>query len=160
MVCRWCKRFLIVAGAVLLMAGAYDRFLMMHRVGGTDLEVEFVVVEASSGNRVQGARVEVKSDGGFYEEKEPQEFVLAVDAGGVARKVCRNTMCFGTGSGLGVTDTFAVHLPFWIFRVTAPGHESSQWIDLDVPAYGRQVRRVCPGQAKVVVPVSLAKSRD
>lgn len=154
---RWWKRLLIAAGAVLPLVVVYDRFLMIRWVGSTDLEVELVVTEAGTGSPIPGARVEVQSEGGFYEERERQEFALLADDAGVARKVCRESMCFGSTSGLGFTDTYAVHLPFRRVRVVAPGYEPGEWMDLDVLDDRRAVQRVGPRRAKLVVPVSLSR---
>jgi hypothetical protein len=130
-----------------------------HWVGSTDLEIEFVVTEAGSGGPVPGARVEVHSEGRFSEEPDKGAFVLVADAGGVARKECLGSTCFGTRSALGFTDTYVVGLPWWRFRVVAPGFEPCDWLDLDLPEHVRQVQRVRPHRARLVIPVSLHKSR-
>lgn len=156
---RWKWLLFIVCIGPLLVWG-YDRGLMMHWVGSTDLDVEFAVTDAGSGISISGARVEVQSEGGFYEEGDQQEFVLLADAGGSAHKMCRNSMCFGTCSGLGFTDTYVVHLPFWRFRAVALGYEPSEWVELDVPKYVRQVKRSGPRQAMLLVTLSLHKSRS
>jgi hypothetical protein len=155
---RWWKWLLLAVFALPLLVWGYDRLMIIYWVGGTDLEVEFAVAATSSGDPVPGVRVEVQSEGGFYEEGDKQEFTLVAEADGVARKQCRNSMCFGTRSGLGFTDTYVVHLPWWRFRVTAAGYEPSDWVYLDVPEYVRQVQRAGPRRAKLVVPVSLRKS--
>ena len=155
---RW-KWLLLVVLGVPLFAWGGDRLLTIYWVGKTDLEVEFDVTAVGAGDPLPGARVEVQSEGGFYEERDKQEFVLETEAGGVARKECRGNMCFGTQSGLGFTDTFVVHLPWWQFRVTAPGYEPSEWVELDVPAYVRRVQRTGSHRARLVVLVSLQKSR-
>jgi hypothetical protein len=152
-------RLLIIAITLPFLVWGFDRVLMVAWVGNTDLEVEFVVADAAAGSPIPGARVEVQSDGGFYEERDKQEFTLNAGADGIARKECRHSMCFGIHSGLGFTNTFFVHLPWWRFRVVAGGYESSEWADLDVPEYVRQARRVGPGRAKLVVSVALHKSQ-
>lgn len=154
---RWWKLLLAVCVVALLVWGC-DRIQMIHWVGGTDLEVEFTVTDVTSGGPVPGARVEVqKSEGGFNEEQDKQEFVLVADAAGAAGRECRNSMCFGTKSGLRFTNAFVVHLPPWRFRVVAEGYEPSEWMNLDVPEYVLQVRRAGPGKAKLIVPLSLQK---
>ncbi|MDB5308965.1 MAG: hypothetical protein JWO38_3167 [Gemmataceae bacterium] len=157
---RWWQGLLLVAGGIPPGVWVYDRIRMMSWVASTDLEVGFVVTEVGSGNALPGARVEVQSDGGFYAERDRQEFVLVAAAAGEAGKVCRDSMCFGRRSGLGFTDTYAVHLPFWRFRVVAPGYEPGEWAELDVPAYRRQAREVGPRRARLVVPVAVHKSRS
>lgn len=66
-------------------------------------------------------------------------------------------MCMGTKSPLLFEDTYVVHLPWWRFQVAATGYAPSDWVELDVPHYIHQARRVGPGKAKLVVPVSLQK---
>src|SRR5262245_27701282 len=107
---RW--TWLLILSAVRLHVWAYDRMAPGSWVVGTDLEVECVVTEAGSDRPIAGARVDVQSEGGFYEERDEKKFVLTVDADGVARKVCHQSMCFGTSSGLGFSNSFAVHLPW------------------------------------------------
>jgi len=156
---RWWKWLLLTPIAVSLLVWGADRLQIIYWVGRTDLEVEFAVADAATGSSVPGARVEVQSDGGFYEEQDTQEFLLIADAGGIARKVCRHSMCFGTRSGLKFTDTFAVHLPWWKYRVLAEGFEPSEWADLDVLEFQRQAQQYGPERSKLVVPVLLHKRR-
>lgn len=151
---RW-KWLLLIACAVPLLVWCCDRFQTIQWVGHTNLEIDFAVTDATTGSPIRGARVEVQSEGGFYEENFKQDFVLTTDVGGNARRECRQSMCFGTESGLRFTDTFAVHLPYWRYRVVADGYEPIEWADLDVLELRRQVRRDGPGKAKLVVPVSL-----
>jgi hypothetical protein len=153
---RWKWLLVIVCGVPLVVWGC-DRATIVAWVGTTDLMIEFEVVDAQSGDPVPGARVEVQSQGGFYEERDKREFVLLADADGVARKECHKSMCYGTESGLRFTDTFAVHLPWWRYRVIAAGYHASEWADLDLPEFQRAVQRAGPGQHKLVVRVSLSK---
>jgi hypothetical protein len=159
MIRRWWMWFLLPLGIIALLVWGYDRCEMILWVGATDLEVGFVVTEAGSDRPIPGAVVEVvQSAGGFYDERDTNEFTLRADAGGVARKVCRHSMCHGAQSRLGFTDTFVVYLPWWRFRVCADGYSPSEWVNLDVPEYKRLARRTGPGKAEVVLRVSLQKS--
>jgi hypothetical protein len=156
----WWKSLVIGGIALPLFVWGCDRVQMMHWVGSTDLEVEFAITDAATGAQIPDARVEIKqAKGGFYEDRDEKEFVLASGSDGLASRGGRESMCFGTRSGLGFTDTFVVHLPYWRFRVVAGGYESGEWTELDVPQYIRQARRAGPGKAKLVVPVSLHKNR-
>jgi hypothetical protein len=146
---------LLAAGAVPLLIWGCDRVQMIHWVGSADLTIEFSAADGGTGGPIPSARIEILSDGGFCEEWDKQEFVLIADAGGVARKECRQSQCFGTQSGLRFTDTFAVHLPWWRYRVVADGFETGEWADLDVLEFRRLAHRADPGTAKLVVPVSL-----
>jgi hypothetical protein len=157
MVRRWSKWGFLAAVAVPLLVWSCDQVQTIYWVGSIDLDVEFQVTDRATGNPIPGATVEVQSEGGFYEERDKHAFVLVADASGVARKECRNSMCFGTQSGLRFTDTFAVHLPWWRFRVVAPGFTPSTWANLDEPRYIQQARRVGPKKARLIVPLSLQK---
>jgi hypothetical protein len=138
-----------------------DRIQKIAWVGNIDLEVEFIITDASTGSPISGAHIDVLSEGGFYDgghKHEWEQFIMVADSEGRTSKECRNSMCCGIQSGLRFTDTFAVHMPWWLFRATAPGYESSEREGLNVLKYSRQVIKVGPRQAKVVVPVPLHKS--
>ena len=154
---RWWKRLLFALVVLPLFVWGSDHIQKTRWVGSTDLEVEFVVTDADTGGPVPSTRVEVQSEGGFYEERDKQEFALVAGADGVVRKECRESMCFGTQSGLRFTDTFVVHLPFWRFRGVAEGYEMVEWTELGVPDYVRQIRKAGPGKTKLVVRLSLHK---
>jgi hypothetical protein len=147
--------FVVGLIAVVLVLLALPAVQKVHWVGHTDLEVEFAVTDAATGEPIPKAGLEIHSEGGFYEEREPRDFKLVAGPDGRVSYLCRNSMCFGT-SGL-FTDTFVVHLPWWRFRVVADEYEPGEWTELDVPEYIRQARRDGPGKAKLVVPVSLHK---
>jgi hypothetical protein len=153
---RW-GIWLLVLAAVPLAVWCFDRVQLIYWVGGTDLEVEFVVTDAATGEPVEAAEIGILSEGGFYRERDEKQFALRTDREGVARRVCHDGMCFGTQSGLRFTDTYHVHLPWWFFRVSAPGYEGMEPVYLDEPEYVRQVRRVGPRAAKVVVKVRIRK---
>jgi hypothetical protein len=155
---RWRIRLLVAAVALPLLVWGFDRVWTISWVGSTDLEVAFAVTDAATGGPVPGARVEVQSDGGFYEERDKQEFTLVAGADGLARKECRDSMSFGTQSGLRFTNTFAVHLPWWRYRVVAERYNPTEWAHLDVSELRRQVQRAGPGKAKLIVPVSLQQT--
>lgn len=156
---RWRKRLLIAITVPPLLVCCYDRLWMIAWVGDTNLEVAFAVTDAATGRPVLGASVDVQSDGGLYEERDKQAFVLTAGDDSIARKECRNSMCFGTQSGLCFTDTFVVHSPLWQYRVKAVGYNSTEWDDLDVPALHRLVRRDGPNKVTLVVPVSLTEKQ-
>jgi hypothetical protein len=147
--------WLLAVGFIPLLVWGLDRHQKMRWVGNTDLEVEFVVTAAETGQPIPGARIDIISEGGLYEKRPERDFTLVADDGGKALEVCRRSMCFGTRSFLGFTDTFAVHLPRWLFRVSAPGFESTDWMDLDILELRKGVRRAGPGKARLLVPVAL-----
>ena len=147
----------VVAGLILVLVAllALPTVQKVHWVGPTDLQVEFAVTDAATGEPIPGAVVEIHSEGGFYEEREPRDFRLVAGPDGRVAYLCRNSMCFGT-SGL-FTDTYAVHLPWWQFRVSAPGYEPTALTDLDVLEHRRAATRDGARRARLVVPVSLHK---
>jgi hypothetical protein len=156
---RW-KWLVIGPIALALLIWGYDRVMTIYWVGSTDLEVEFAITDNAAGSPIADARVEIQqSKGGFYEDRDEKEFVLISDSAGLARRGCPESMCFGTRSGLGFTNTFAVHLPYWQFRIVADGYQPGQWTPLNVQQYIREAQRAGPGKAKLRVPMSLHKSQ-
>lgn len=117
---EWFVAALIVVVLVLLVLPAVQK---VYWVGSTDLEVEFAVTDAATGQPIPKARIDIHSEGGFYEERERRDFQLVAGPDGRVSYLCRRSMSFGS-SGM-FTDTFAVHLPFWQFRVTGPGGQSN-----------------------------------
>jgi hypothetical protein len=153
---RWW--WVVAAAAVPLAVLAWDRLQVVYWVGRADLEVEFLVTDAVNGNAVEGADISIHSEGGFYQEREEKEFVLRTERDGTARRVCHRSMSFGKRSGFGFTDTFAVHLPWWTYGASAPGYEPSELAYVDVPENWSRSRRMGPGLAKVVVPVTVHRA--
>ena len=140
-------------GLIVLLAWAYDRHVMIAWVGGSDLEIEFAVVEDGTGNPISGAVVEVQPDA---DEKE-KEFRLLTDREGTARRDCRS-MVTGTRSALGFTDTFGIDLPWWRYRAVADGFETNPWSNVRSPGRPRQVQRLESGKYKLVIQISLQPS--
>ena len=156
---RW-GTWILAIGAIPLAVCAYDRLFGIKWVGAIDLDIEFVVKDGVTGKPVDGAKIAVVSEGGFYHDKNEKGFTLVTDQDGTAHRVCRDSMCYGTRSKLGFTDTYVVHLPWWEYRASAPTFEPSESFVLDVPEFARQVRRVGPRAAELVVPVSVTKYRE
>src|SRR5206468_4296086 len=123
--------------------------------GRADLEVVFIVTDAKSARPIKDARIAVRSEGGFHRERDEKNFELTTDADGIARRICHETMSFGSQSNRKSTDTYSVHLPWWNFQVSAQGYSPGDSIYLDVPVYGRQVEHVSGGQARLVVRIFL-----
>jgi hypothetical protein len=109
---RRLKLVLIAAVALLLLAFGIDRCKKYYWVGYTDLSVEFVVTDATTGEPIPGARVEgrlIARD--MVDEQETEEFVLLTDADGHASTNCREVMCCGETGLLGISGTFVVYMP-------------------------------------------------
>jgi hypothetical protein len=147
----------LILGAILIALGLLliPAMQTVAWVGHTNLEVEFVVTDADTGQPIKGATIHVQAEeGGFCEEREKQQFSLVTNEEGTAKRLCKHCMCFGT-SGWNI-DTFAVHLPWWFYRVTAESYAPTELTELDVPENVHQVQRTKPA-AKLVVPISLVK---
>jgi hypothetical protein len=154
MVKPWWSWLLAVTAVLVLTVVGYDRMLTIIWDGYTNLEVEFLVTDAATGEPVNGARINVHSE--FPPRDAEQDFSLVTDEGGIARHACTR-MSSGKESGLGFTKTFSVSLPEWAFRVSAPGYETSELLSLPFSKYGRQVQRLGGGQTKLVVRVPIRK---
>jgi hypothetical protein len=127
-------------------------------VGHTDVEVSFVVTDGETGGSLVEARVEIRKEkGGLCEDQEEKEFAIFTNHDGVARRVERKCMCFGTSSIF--EDSFGTHLPRWLFRVSAEGYTPTRWSALEVYEHYRRVRR---GKevATLTVPIALRKKLD
>jgi hypothetical protein len=139
----------VVLGMLLLPA-----IQRAHWVGSTDLEIEYIVTDAVTGELIKGATITVHAEGGDCAEREKQRFSLVTDATGSVNRLCKGCMCFGT-SGWNI-DTYVVHLPWWYYQVTAEGYSTTAWTELDVIENVRNVLRGNPA-AKLVVPIMLTK---
>ncbi len=133
-------KWLAFSGAAFFIVGIVLLFTVGQAitwVGHTDLEVRFVVTDANSGQPIPNATVHVRAEpGGFCENSDPKEFELTTDENGHATHLCKNCMCFGSNSLF--EDTFAVHLPWWWFRVMADGYAGTDPEYLDMPQNLRQ----------------------
>jgi len=133
-------------------------FFTIAWVGGTELVIVFTVADAESEAPIADARIEIHSDGGFYEARAIRELTLTTDANGVARKQCGLVLTSGTQSGLRFTNTSSVQIPDWQYCVKANGFETAERADLLTTENVRRVRRTGPGKTMLTVPVLLKKS--
>jgi hypothetical protein len=151
---------LCVAGltAIAVAVWLYDAAMYTAWVGHTDLQVEFVATDVVTNQPIEGAKIEIQSEGGFFRERNVKQFTLVTDGNGSATSICHDSMCFGTRSGFGwMRDSFAVHLPEWRADATAPGYGSSETIEIETLENRRKIERLRPG-ARLVVPISLHRS--
>jgi hypothetical protein len=147
---RWWKRLIVGVLVLALIVYVYDMVGTIRWQGRTDLEVVFCVTEAGSGTPVPGAKIEIQEP-----ETNNKPFTLVTDSDGIARKSCPNSHTGGVQSRLRFTDSWVVRLPSWRLQVIAVGYDPSEWICLWEEKYYKQARRLGPGQAKLVVPISL-----
>ena len=140
--------------AVVILLICLPLFQTVSWVGSTDLEVDFAVVDASTGRPVPGTTIDIHSEGGYYEERDRQDFTLTTGPDGRVRRLCRDCMCSGTSRWK--IDTYAVRLPWWYYRVSAPGYHPTEPTELGVPENRGKVRRGKPA-GKVLIEVPLRK---
>jgi hypothetical protein len=118
-------------------------------VGHTDLLIEFIVSDADTGEPIPNAKIQIHSEGGLCEEREKEDFQLVTGSTGKVQRLCRQCMCFGT-RGWNI-DTFEVHLPWWSYRVSAPGYVETVRTELDVQENVRRVQRLEEHSSLVVL---------
>ena len=151
-----------VLGLLILSAlgvWGYDLACTKLGVGGTRLEVEFVVTDAETGRPVEGAEIELRTESSLNHERPDERWTLVTDAAGSARRSV-DTMCTGKTSGLRFTDTYSVRLPWWYYRVTAPGYELLDWTPLQPEGQRRRAERVGSHASRLVVPIVFVKRRS
>jgi len=78
-----CVGWFLIFLATALLFGAItwgcDRSEMIHWLGVTDLDIDFLVTAANSGNPIPKARIHIRSEGAFYDggwttKKDPLSF--------------------------------------------------------------------------------------
>jgi hypothetical protein len=138
---------LLLLGLVIIQGST----LTIHWVGFTDLEIEFFVMDAVTGQPIKGATIQVLTEDCLC-AAEDKQFSLTTDHNGSLRHLTMDCMCFGTSGP--TIDTYVVHLPSWTYQVKAAGYVSTEWTSLDVPENIRQLKRAKPA-ARLVVRVAL-----
>jgi hypothetical protein len=135
---------LAALAAIVVIGGigvwAYDGSQVMVWVGDCDLQIDFLIVDAESGNAIPNAEIRIRNDGGFYDDADEdtkRPFSLRTDADGMAHRTCRNNRCIGRQSRLEFTDTHVAYKPRWTLQIFAEGYSRSAAIDLADDEYGR-----------------------
>ncbi len=153
------KGSLVFGGAALLVLGvvALIPFGQSAKwVGHTDLQVRFVVSDATTEQPVPQAIVHIRAEaGGLCDDGGERKFTITTDENGHATHLCKGCMCFGSKSIF--EDTFAVHLPHWWFHATAAGYSGTDPRFLDASKNAPQVQR-SKGLATITVPIRLRKA--
>ncbi len=142
---------IVVGGFLCLLFIPFER---MRWVGSTDLEVEFLVFDATTRIPIPGATITIQSLGGSGEERDPKEFELKTDDDGRVKRLCKKCMCFGT-SGWNI-DTFSVRVPSWLYYASAAGYSSSDRTWLETWEADHRVQRLRPS-SKLVVEIYLQR---
>lgn len=108
--------------------------------GHKDLEIIFSVIDRETGQPLQGAKVEIlEEDASSCADRGKAPFVLSTDLEGKARHLSKYCRCGGTSGG--GKDDFAIDIPGWLVRVSAPGYSGIDNFYLDTPENQRLVRR-------------------
>ena len=136
----------------------YDRAFTKFWVGGTTLEVEFVVTGAETGQPVEDAAIDLRTESSLSDGRADEKWTIVTDAAGCARRTA-DAMCTGRSSGLRFTDTYSVRLPWWYYRVQASGYEPPDWTPLQPEGARRRAERVGPRASRLVVPIVLVQRR-
>jgi hypothetical protein len=112
-----------LAVIVLLAVGvwAFDASQVTSGSGSSDLEVEFLVVEAGSGRPIANAAVEVFRFGGR------QVTAHRTNDVGKVRLPFQDCAVDTRRSRLGLTNTRNVHPPELYLRASAVGYEQTKW---------------------------------
>jgi hypothetical protein len=151
---RWWY-WLCLLAAVLLAVWLYDISLTIMWAGSAPMEIEFRVADASTGQPIESATIEVRAEDGSCEEGEPGKFRLQTNRDGVVKRVCRHCFAHGTQSGLRLLNSFNVRVPRWKFRVSAAGYPTSAWMHLAEERFSRHVQQRRAGVSRLVVHLSL-----
>jgi hypothetical protein len=148
---EWVVLGLIVFCLDLLVIPVVQR---VDWVGHTDLEIEFVVRDAETGEPIPDATIQVHSEGGLYAERQRQDFVLETDEAGRAKRMCQRCLCSGRSGWM--IDTYHVAVPEWSYRASAPGYAASESAELGVQEKVKRSRRGSR-TARLTVEIRLAK---
>jgi hypothetical protein len=116
-VCFWVGGPILLALTVWIGINAVTKQVW---VGGTDLEIEFVVKNARNGEPIPGAELMLQSPQFGNPDAKPNILVLTTDRVGRYHWFEKGTGCTGTSSWW--QETRNVHLPEWYYWVSAPGY--------------------------------------
>jgi hypothetical protein len=154
---RW-RWFTVAAVGLLSLFFLLSSLRTIAWVGSKDLEVEFVVSDAGTGQPIPGALVRFYNPhpsglcGGEYREA---QFSRVADGDGRITLFCRECMCSGQQNWH--RDTFAIHVPAWYILVSATGYEASELAELDGLRRQSQLQRGVE-IARVVFEIKLRRS--
>jgi hypothetical protein len=144
----------LLPAAYMCLQAAYPEIVWL---GGTDLEITFVVTDSDTGTPIPGAAVHV-----FYahspRDRTNVPFTLTTAANGTVRHWCRGVDCTGRSNPvMPWRNTITAKLPSWVLDATAPGYMDSEPQDLGFSQKVRKPVRRKHGNAAVTIPVTLRK---
>lgn len=156
---RMATGIVIVVVALTTAAIVIDQTGVVHAVGKTDLEIEFLVTDESSGSPIPSAHLEVQTEDDSLSVMHEVIVDEQTDIHGVVSRLQTGAGCCWRRSTLGLRDAFSVDVPMWRYRVSADGYEETDWFYLSLEADQKQhLHWVESGKSKLVVPVELRKS--
>jgi hypothetical protein len=136
--------FGVSLAAVLALCADFINLQGIYWVGHRDLEIRFVAVDADTGEPIPGAEIDVpKSRSPFCEDCDGA-FKLITDHHGVARRRCKDCMCFGYSGGAPFfrrRETFGTHKPDWRFRASALGYRTCDVMHLQDERFRQTIDR-------------------
>jgi hypothetical protein len=145
---RFAFAFILVSLLVVAFVMLRPSIQRFYWVGNTDIEIEFLVTDALTGETIQGATIQVRVEGEECGGKKKEQFNLVTGANGSVKRLVRNCMSFGTvGDNI---DTFAMHLPLWSYQVSRDGYIPSEWKVLDDMEYAGKVQRGTPAATLLI----------
>jgi hypothetical protein len=152
------KTLVIGSLAVLLIGALLLPTLQTARWGGrTDIDIQFRVTDAATGQPIPGARIDLAPEERgerFCEDPITEPFTLVADDNGIASRLTTGCPCGGSQGWF--EDTFGVNFPGWSYRVTADGYSDSEKLQLRTPENGNSAKRG-PPHTTVLIPVALHK---
>ena len=142
---RWEWFAAAIVGLPLMFFFLSSLQTMPRRRSSKDLEVEFVVLDAETGQPIPHNKVWFfnphPSDLCGREYREAQ-FSRVADSDGRVTLFAQQCMCSGMRNWH--RDTFAIHVPAWYILVSAAGYQTSELVDLQVRRGPSQRSGVCP----------------
>jgi len=148
----------IVVVALTTAAIVIDQTGVVHAVGKTDLEIEFLVTDESSGSPIPSAHLKVQTEDDSLSVMHEVIVDEQTDIHGVVSTLQTGAVCCWKRSTLGFRDAFSVDVPMWRYRVSADGYEETDWFYLSLEAdQKRNGRVISSGRYRLVMPVVLSQ---
>ena len=151
---------LVIFGVLGVAVWLVDRSGGIDEIGGTNLDVEFLVTDADSGQAIPNAEIHIRCDYGCWYDGADGDLnkllTLKTDAVGAAHRQCRNNRWTSRRSRLHFTNYYAVWIPGWNFQVLADGFDPSRSVDM-AEEYRGQEKHEGPGQERLTIRVALKK---
>lgn len=127
-------------------------------VGTADLEVDFVIIDAETGQPIPDAMIYVREEQGVGKNRQINSFTIAGDGNGHAKRVSTDCMSFGSRGAF--EDIFAIRPPSWRFFATAAEYANSDpedLLDRSPPQPKKRSQRVRPHET-ITISVRLHKT--